>query len=83
MQSQTFDVKALPCWICPPHTAPKGKHNSNPIIQSTLEGVFVARHESLRAAARATGFTPQSITHAILKHKNHTANGYRWEMEEG
>jgi len=50
------------------------------VNQLTISGVFVARHESARAAALATNGNPSTICQSLKK--GSTSAGYRWERAD-
>lgn len=52
-----------------------------PILQFTKDGVFVARHESIEAAARAIGAKNHHITDCAKGGRHKTSNGFVWKYE--
>lgn len=55
-------------------------NNYRPVLQYTTDGVLVARHESVKAAAEAVGKSTTSISqcaHGFC----HTIGGYMWRFE--
>lgn len=57
------------------------KKLSKPVVQLTVNGVFVAEYPSLREAARQTGIAQASISKCCLNRKNYkTAGGYIWKF---
>jgi hypothetical protein len=59
-----------------------GKDNfkSKPVIQLTLEGVFVAEYEGLRDAERKTGIGSDSISR-VCNGKRNKAGGFKWKYK--
>ena len=53
----------------------------NPIIQTTIDGEYIATYPSTPAATRATGVSVGSISHCLCGRSN-TAGGYRWTRVE-
>lgn len=51
------------------------------ISQYTIEGVFVANHESIYAAEKALGLNSGGILY-VLRNKSFTAGGFRWFYKE-
>lgn len=59
---------------------PQKKSCSKPVLQYTLDGVFIAEYPSTMEAERQTGINHSNIGHCCLKCKNHsTAGGYIWK----
>lgn len=57
------------------------KKCSKPIIQYTLDGVFVAEYESIMEAERQTGIKSTNIS-SCCKNKRNKAGGYVWRYKE-
>lgn len=55
---------------------------SKPVVQYTLEGVFMALYPSIHEAGRVTGIHQANI-HKVCRGKLKTAGGYEWCYEEG
>ncbi len=51
-----------------------------PVVQSNLDGTFVARFDSVKDALKAIRGTAQTL-YGALKGRNHTAGGFLWEYE--
>lgn len=58
------------------------KSFSNPVVQYTTGGVFLAEYSSIREAERVTGINHSNIGQ-VCRGKRKTAGGYLWLYEEG
>lgn len=62
----------------------KGTFNvqGKPILQLTKEGKLVAEYNSISAAAKATGFSPENIGRAVKGIKSKSYKGFLWVLKE-
>ena len=58
----------------------RAKSKSKPVLQFTLEDVFVKEYPSLIQAYRETGFSFQNIS-KCCKGKRKTAHGFKWKYK--
>lgn len=56
------------------------KKQSKPVLQFTLDGIFVKEYQSITQAYRETGFSQGNICNCC-KGKYKTANGYIWRYK--
>lgn len=61
----------------------KKGYKTRPVEQYTLDGAFVARFESARAAALNVGLTKDRYIRDCCTGKTKTSAGYLWRYEEG
>jgi len=57
----------------------KSSHNRIPVIQLTIRGKRVKKHQSMSDAENSTGVNSGSISKATRGITN-TAGGFRWEL---
>lgn len=72
------------CWELNRNRSPmynkfgKDNHNSKPIIQYDLHGIFIRQWYSMADIERELGFCYQGIS-ANVRNKKHSAYGYKWK----
>lgn len=56
------------------------RYGRKPVLQYSLEGKFIKRHETLMRAAKETSINISLISNVAHGRKNKTAGGYKWKL---